>query len=69
LAHEGVPDIDFSSLCNRYRMHLVYPLEAMLVTLAVGGMMDKKSNLELIRRAAVAAQDQDSFRILLDPPV
>jgi hypothetical protein len=36
----------------------------MLLTLAVGGMMKLESNLELIRRAARAVQDLDSFSVL-----
>jgi hypothetical protein len=55
---------DFASLLNRYRVHLVYPFEAMIVTLAVGGMMQLESNLEMIRRAAQAIEDNDTFAIL-----
>jgi aminoglycoside phosphotransferase (APT) family kinase protein len=55
---------DFASLLNRYRAHLVYPFEAMVVTLAVGGMMQLESNLEMIRRAAQAIEDHDTFAIL-----
>ncbi len=55
---------DFDSLLNRYRAHLVYPFEAMVVTLAVGGMMKLESNLEMIRRAAFAIEDHDAFVIL-----
>ncbi len=55
---------DFASLLNRYRVHLVYPFEAMIVTLAVGGMMQLESNLEMIRRAAQAIEDHDTFAIL-----
>lgn len=55
---------DFNSLLNRYRAHLVYPFEAMVVTLAVGGMMQLDSNLEMIRRAALALEDHDTFKIL-----
>jgi Ecdysteroid kinase-like family len=54
----------FDSLLNRYRAHLVYPLEAMIVTLAVGGMMHLDSNLEMIRRAAHAVEDHSTFAIL-----
>jgi hypothetical protein len=55
---------DFSNLLNRYRAHLVYPFEAMVVTLAVGGMMHLESNLEMLNRAAQAVDDHDSFAIL-----
>jgi len=36
----------------------------MLVTLAIGGMMDVKSNLELIRRTAAAVEDLDAFAVM-----
>jgi hypothetical protein len=55
---------DFKDLLNRYRAHLVYPFEAMVVTLAVGGMMKLESNLEMINRAALAIEDHDTFAIL-----
>jgi Phosphotransferase enzyme family len=55
---------DFKDLLNRYRAHLVYPFEAMIVTLAVGGMMQLESNLEMIYRAALAIEDHDTFGIL-----
>ena len=55
---------DFSSLVGRYRAHLAYPFEAMTVTLAVGGMMPLESNLEMIRRAAIAVEDHDTFAML-----
>ena len=48
-------------LAQRYRAHLVYPFEAMVLTLAVGGMMDLAANLELIRRTGIAAADHDAF--------
>lgn len=51
-------------LLQRYRAHLTYALEAMIVTLAVGGMMDVEHNLELIRRAAVAVDALDAFSAL-----
>jgi hypothetical protein len=35
----------------------------MVVTLAVGGMMELESNLELIRRAAAAVDDLDAFAV------
>jgi len=53
--------LDFEQLLARYRLHLVYPFEAMLVTLAIGGMMDSQTNLELIKRASAAVLDWDSF--------
>jgi aminoglycoside phosphotransferase (APT) family kinase protein len=48
-------------LAQRYRAHLVYPFEAMVVTLAVGGMMDLAANLELVRRTGVAVADHEAF--------
>ncbi|WP_174624716.1 phosphotransferase family protein [Candidatus Methylobacter favarea] len=64
LEDNGVAGIDFKNLLLRYRAHLVYPLEAMLMTLAIGGMMDSESNLELIRRTAAAVEDHDAFSVL-----
>lgn len=55
----AVPDLE--TLWQRYRAYLLYPFEAMVVTLGVGGMMALESNLELIRRAATAVQDHDAF--------
>ncbi len=56
--------IDFDTLWNRYRAHWVYSFEAMVITLAVGGMMPLESNLELIRRTAHAVEDHGSFALL-----
>jgi thiamine kinase-like enzyme len=64
LNQHGIANASKESLMPRYRAHCVYALEAMLVTLAVGGMMKLESNLELIRRAASAVQDLDSFSVL-----
>jgi len=64
LADNGVADIDNSRLVQRYRAHLVYALEAMIVTLAVGGMMNLDCNLELIRRTATAVDELDAFSAL-----
>ena len=59
---------DFKSglkqLYNRYRVHLAYPFEAMTLTLAVGGLMQIESNLEMIRRASSAVADHDTFEFL-----
>ena len=62
--NNGVAEIDLASQLQRYRAHLVYPFEAMLVTLAIGGMMDLESNLELIRRIATAVEDLDAFAVM-----
>ena len=61
LTGEGVAAPDVASLLKRYRVHLAYPFEAMVVTLAVGGMMDRGTNLELIRRATAAVMDHDTY--------
>ncbi len=64
LSENGVQGVDHASQLHRYRAHLVYPFEAMLVTLAVGGMMDLQSNMELIRRTAAAVEDLDTFAVI-----
>lgn len=64
LADNGVDDVDNTQLVQRYRAHLVYAFEAMVVTLAVGGMMNLDSNLELIRRTAAAVEHLDAFAAL-----
>jgi hypothetical protein len=64
LADNGVVDVDNTSLVQRYRAHLVYGFEAMVVTLAVGGMMNLDCNLELIRRTARAVEELDAFSAL-----
>lgn len=61
LMDNGITGIDLTGQLQRYRAHLVYPFEAMLITLAIGGMMDLESNLELIRRTASAVADHDAF--------
>lgn len=67
LSEGGVIDIDSTHLLERYRAHLTYAFEAMVVTLAVGGMMDLEHNLELIRRTAAAVDTLDAFSAL--PPL
>lgn len=64
LSAHSATDIEFNELFQRFKAHLCYPFEAMVVTLAVGGMMQLDSNLEMIRRAALAAQDHDTFACL-----
>lgn len=63
LASAGVNGLDEQILFRRYQMHLVYPFEAMVVTMGIGGMMSHDSNLELIRRATAAVEDHDSFAL------
>lgn len=60
----GVVGVDDTQLRQRYRAHCSYAFEAMLATLAVGGMMALESNLELIRRTAAAVKDLDAFCVL-----
>jgi Ser/Thr protein kinase RdoA (MazF antagonist) len=60
---QGV-QLDSDHLLNRYRAHLSYAFEAMVVTLAVGGMMNLEHNLELIRRTAAAVDALDAFSAL-----
>jgi len=64
LIENGVPNVDLTELLQRYRAHLIYPFEAMVLTLAVGGLMDLKSNKELISRAAIAIDDLDALSAL-----
>lgn len=64
LSAQGTGDADANRLFQRYRQHLSYPFEAMVITLGIGGMMDRECNLEMIRRAATAVDDHDSFGLL-----
>jgi len=64
LAKNGIQGLDERRLYQRYRAHLSYPFEAMVLTLAVGGMMEQAGNLELIGRASAAVEDHDSFGAL-----
>jgi hypothetical protein len=61
LQAQGVVNLDSATLMYRYRAHLTYAFEAMIVTLAVGGMMDVEHNLELIQRTATAVDQLDAF--------
>lgn len=61
LTKHGVEEIDDKNLYQRYRAHLSYAFEAMIVTLAVGGMMERSSNIELIKRTSAAVYDHDSL--------
>jgi hypothetical protein len=64
LVEKGVKTLDKPSVMQRYRAHLAYAFEAMIMTLAVGGLMPLESNLELLRRTAKAVEDHDVFSIL-----
>ena len=56
--------LNSEQLRQRYRAHLTYAFEAMVVTLAVGGLMNLEHNRELIRRTATAVHDLDAFSAL-----
>ena len=62
LAHKCIAEGD--DLRARYRAHLCYPFEAMVVTLAVGGLMEDAVAEEMIRRTAAAVADHDAFAAL-----
>lgn len=64
MATKSKVETDFNQLLTRYRAHLAYPFEAMVVTLAVSGLMQLDSNLEMIRRAAIAVADHDAFGLI-----
>lgn len=64
LKNQGVVNFNDTTLMQRYRAHLTYAFEAMIVTLAVGGMMDLEHNMELIRRTAAAVEALDAFSAL-----
>lgn len=61
LKKHHIPEVDSEKIYQRYRAHLIYPFEAMLITLAVGGMMDLEANKILIQRAAAAVNDNHAF--------
>jgi aminoglycoside phosphotransferase (APT) family kinase protein len=50
-----------TGLMHRYRAHVTYAFEAMVVTLAVGGLMKDEVILDLVRRTAIAVDDLASF--------
>lgn len=64
LSQHGIQHLDEHQSYQRYRHHLVYAFEAMVLTLAIGGMMDQASNEELISRTAAAIEDHDSYAAL-----
>ncbi|MEO5655582.1 MAG: aminoglycoside phosphotransferase family protein [Nitrosospira sp.] len=61
LRDNGITGIDSTDLLQRYRAHLIYPFEAMVVSLAVGGMIKLEINHELIRRTVAAVEDLSVF--------
>lgn len=56
------PSVDEAWLA--YRRNVVYAVEAMLVTAAVGVMMPKSTSITLVNRTARAVADLDSFGAL-----
>jgi hypothetical protein len=64
LQKQGIATFDEDLQLQRYRAHLSYPFEAMVITLSIGGMMNASCNLELIKRAAAAIEDWDAFSAL-----
>ncbi len=46
------------------RVHTAYAFEAMVITLAVGGLMLDRDARRLVRRTALAAADEESFQRL-----
>jgi hypothetical protein len=50
-----------SHLAQRYRVHLAYAFEAMLMTVAIGGFMPLSSSLELVKRTAAAVDRNGSL--------
>jgi hypothetical protein len=64
LKASGVHGIESAQLWSRYQLHLVYPLEAMLMTRAMGGLMPVDINDTSISRAANAVAEHDSFKLL-----
>ncbi len=64
LASHGVAAPDPAALRERYRAHLTYAFEAMVVTLAVGGLMADDVVTDLVRRTALAVDDLDAFGAL-----
>jgi len=63
LAVRGVTTVKPKVLFQRYRAHLTYPFEAMIISQAIGGMMAPESNRILIQRVTAAVEDHDAFGI------
>jgi Phosphotransferase enzyme family len=64
LINNGISYSDVDNMRQRYRAHLIYPFEAMIVTLAIGGMMSLEHNYELLRRTIAAIEDHDVFSVI-----
>jgi aminoglycoside phosphotransferase (APT) family kinase protein len=63
LSAKGI-EVDVANLTARYRAHLTYAFEAMVVTLAIGGLMEDAIAMEMVRRTAHAVDDLDAFAAL-----
>ena len=61
LISNGISHSDTDNMKQRYQAHLVYSFEAMIVTLAIGGMMSLEHNYELLGRTIAAIEDHDVF--------
>lgn len=66
LADNGI-HVGTDEMLHRYRAHLIYAFEAMVITLAIGGLMKIESNLELIHRTVAAIEDHSAFSTLPFP--
>tara|TARA_B100000686_G_scaffold352622_1_gene455282 strand:+ start:5551 stop:6621 length:1071 start_codon:yes stop_codon:yes gene_type:complete len=64
LINNGVPPTDLENIQQRYYAHLIYPFEAMIVTLAIGGMMNLEDNLKMLSRTISAIEDHNVFSAL-----
>jgi hypothetical protein len=65
LVANGVTTVETKVLYQRYRAHLTYPFEAMIISQAIGGMMAPESNRILIQRVAAAVEDHDAFAVVV----
>lgn len=61
LAASGVPQADLLQLETRVAEQMCYALEAMLVTLAIGGLMPEAENRQLLERSIAAVEENESF--------
>tara|TARA_Y100001936_G_C16092403_1_gene687643 strand:- start:5990 stop:7060 length:1071 start_codon:yes stop_codon:yes gene_type:complete len=64
LINHGVLCTDLENMQQRYYAHLIYPFEAMIITLAIGGMMNLESNLKMLSRTISAIEDHNVFSTL-----
>jgi len=66
LSSKGIADLNPEKIRQRYRAHLIYPFEAMLISLAIGDILDITANKTLIKRTVSAIEDNHSFS---EPPI